>query len=131
MSTFLALNYFRACQAGEHVVKSVRERRKSSPGALAAALDQPANEGGLASVLEIVGEDAHQADGHGHRRVPAAVHERTIRFVKGLTDAALPRIVDDYWDPPVTLGVRLMSIISDDLQHAGQAAFIRGIIERR
>ena len=60
-----------------------------------------------------------------------AVHERTIRFVRGLTDAALPRIVDDYWDPPVTLGVRLVSIISDDLQHAGQAAFIRGVIERR
>jgi hypothetical protein len=39
--------------------------------------------------------------------------------------------VDDYWDPPVTLGVRLVSIISDDLQHVGQAAFIRGVIERR
>jgi hypothetical protein len=39
--------------------------------------------------------------------------------------------VDDNWDPPVTLGVRLVSIISDDLQHAGQAAFIRGVIERR
>jgi len=60
-----------------------------------------------------------------------AVHERTIRFVTGLTDAALSRIVDDYWDPPVTLGVRLVSVISDDLQHAGQAAFIRGVIERR
>ena len=60
-----------------------------------------------------------------------AVHERTIRFVAGLTDADLPRIVDDYWDPPVTLGVRLVSVISDDLQHAGQAAFLRGVIERR
>jgi uncharacterized damage-inducible protein DinB len=60
-----------------------------------------------------------------------AVHERTIRFVRGLPDADLPRIVDDNWDPPVTLGVRLVSIISDNLQHAGQAAFIRGIIERR
>ena len=60
-----------------------------------------------------------------------AVHERTIRFVRGLTDAALPRIVDEYWDPPVTLGVRLVSIIADDLQHAGQAAFIRGIIDRQ
>jgi uncharacterized damage-inducible protein DinB len=60
-----------------------------------------------------------------------AVHERTIRFVKGLTDAGLPRIVDDNWDPPVTLSVRLVSIIADGLQHAGQAAFIRGIIERR
>ena len=60
-----------------------------------------------------------------------AVHEQTIRFVEGLTDADLPRIVDEGWDPPVTLGVRLVSVISDDLQHAGQAAFIRGIIERR
>jgi hypothetical protein len=60
-----------------------------------------------------------------------AVHERTIRFVTGLTDADFPRIVDDYWDPPVTLGVRLVSVISDDLQHAGQAAFIRGVIDRR
>jgi hypothetical protein len=39
--------------------------------------------------------------------------------------------VDDYWDPPVTLSVRLVSVISDDLQHAGQAAFIRGVLERR
>jgi uncharacterized damage-inducible protein DinB len=60
-----------------------------------------------------------------------AVHEQTIRFVEGLTDADLPRIVDEGWNPPVTLGVRLVSVISDDLQHAGQAAFIRGIIERR
>ena len=58
-----------------------------------------------------------------------AVHERTIRFVTGITDADLPRIVDDYWDPPVTLGVRLVSVISDDLQHAGQALYLRGIIE--
>jgi uncharacterized damage-inducible protein DinB len=60
-----------------------------------------------------------------------AVHERTIRFVRGLTDANLSRVVDDHWDPPVTLGVRLVSIVSDDLQHAGQAAFIRGVIERQ
>ena len=87
-----------------------------------------------------------QAHGYGHTsadvaavqvkgdlltRYYDAVHERTIRFVRGLTDADLPRIVDDYWDPPVTLGVRLVSIISDDLQHIGQAAFIRGVIERR
>src|SRR5215471_17767694 len=32
-----------------------------------------------------------------------AVHERTLRFVTTLTDAGLPRIVDDSWDPPVTL----------------------------
>lgn len=60
-----------------------------------------------------------------------AVYEETIRYVGGLTDEDLPRIVDDAWDPPVTLGVRLISVISDGLQHAGQAAFIRGIVERR
>ena len=60
-----------------------------------------------------------------------AVHEQTIRFVAGLTDADLPRVVDEMWDPPVTLGVRLVSVIADDLEHAGQAAFVRGIVERR
>jgi uncharacterized damage-inducible protein DinB len=59
-----------------------------------------------------------------------AVHDRTVEYVAGLTDADLPRIVDEAWDPPVTLSVRLVSMISDDLQHAGQAAFIRGIAER-
>lgn len=56
------------------------------------------------------------------------VHNETVRYVSGLGDDELDRIVDERWDPPVTLAVRLMSVISDDLQHAGQAAFIRGIL---
>jgi uncharacterized damage-inducible protein DinB len=60
-----------------------------------------------------------------------AVFEATARYVRTLSDADLPRVVDESWDPPVTLGVRLVSVISDDLQHAGQAAFIRGIALRR
>ena len=60
-----------------------------------------------------------------------AAYEATIRYVSTLTDGDLERIVDRSWDPPVTLGVRLVSVIADDLQHAGQAAFIRGLIERR
>lgn len=59
-----------------------------------------------------------------------AVHEKTLAYVRGLTDDDLARVVDEAWEPPVTLGVRLMSVISDDLQHAGQAAFIRGVQER-
>jgi uncharacterized damage-inducible protein DinB len=59
-----------------------------------------------------------------------AVHERTTRYVAGITDSDLPRVVDENWDPPVTLGVRLISVISDNLQHAGQAAYLRGMIER-
>jgi uncharacterized damage-inducible protein DinB len=57
-----------------------------------------------------------------------AVYEATVAFVKDLEDDDLTRVVDPGWDPPVTLGVRLISVISDDLQHAGQAAIIRGIL---
>jgi uncharacterized damage-inducible protein DinB len=59
-----------------------------------------------------------------------AVHEQTIGLVSAVTDADLPRIVDERWDPPVTLAVRLVSVISDCLQHVGQAAFVRGIALR-
>lgn len=57
-----------------------------------------------------------------------AVCERTIEWISGLSEGDLDRIVDESWDPPVTLGVRLVSVISDDLQHAGQAAYIRGML---
>lgn len=60
-----------------------------------------------------------------------AVYEQTIKLVSGLTDADLTRIVDERWNPPVTLGVRLVSVVSDTLQHVGQAAFVRGIVLRR
>lgn len=58
------------------------------------------------------------------------VHSATLRFLQTLADADLDRIVDRRWDPPVTLGVRLVSVVSDDLQHVGQAAFVRGVLER-
>jgi hypothetical protein len=60
-----------------------------------------------------------------------AVTARSLEYVGGLSDAHLTRIVDEHWDPPVTLAARLVSIVSDDLQHAGQAAFIRGVLQRR
>ena len=59
------------------------------------------------------------------------VHRQTLEYVRGLTPADLDRIVDERWDPPVTLGVRLVSVVDDDLEHAGQAAFVRGVLERR
>jgi uncharacterized damage-inducible protein DinB len=49
--------------------------------------------------------------------------------VATLTDDDLPRVVDRNWDPPVTLAVRLVSVVNDDLHHAGQAAYLRGMIE--
>jgi hypothetical protein len=60
-----------------------------------------------------------------------ATYAQTISFVSELTDADLEKIVDRAWNPPVTMAVRLVSVLTDDLEHAGQAAFIRGLIERR
>jgi len=83
--------------------------------------------------------------GHGSEQVAAvrpdspglltgyhdAVFERTVEFVKGLEDADFDRVVDDSWTPPVTLGVRLVSVVNDCTQHVGQAAFARGVVTRR
>ena len=52
-------------------------------------------------------------------------------YVQGLGEADLDRVVDLNWDPPVTLGVRLVSVINDDLQHGGQAAYVRGMLPPR
>ena len=56
-----------------------------------------------------------------------AVHRQTVDFLQSLSDADLDRIVDTRWDPPVTLGVRLVSTIADCLQHVGQAAYAKGL----
>jgi DinB superfamily len=60
-----------------------------------------------------------------------AVDRRTQSMLRSTGPGDLDRIVDRRWDPPVTLGVRLVSIADDGLQHAGQAAYVRGILERR
>jgi Protein of unknown function (DUF664) len=60
-----------------------------------------------------------------------AVHQLTLRYLDGITPAELDRIVDTRWDPPVTAAVRLVSVIGDTMQHLGQAAYVRGLAERR
>lgn len=55
-----------------------------------------------------------------------AAHARTVEWLAGLSASDLDRIVDTRWDPPVTLGVRLVSVADDSLQHVGQAAYVRG-----
>ena len=57
-----------------------------------------------------------------------ATYDQTIAYLKTLGDSDFGRVVDEFYDPPVTLGVRLVSVINDNMQHAGQAAFVRGII---
>jgi uncharacterized damage-inducible protein DinB len=60
-----------------------------------------------------------------------AVHTRTDAFLANLSPADLEQVVDESYDPPVTLGVRLISVANDCLQHAGQAAYARGLLQAR
>ena len=60
----------------------------------------------------------------------AAVDARTTGLLEGLTPGDLDKVVDRRWDPPVTMGVRLVSVADDCLQHVGQAAYVRGLLER-
>lgn len=64
----------------------------------------------------------------------AGYHEetcaQTVRLVTGVTDEDLGRVVDARWTPPVTLGVRLVSVLNDDMMHVGQATYAHGIILR-
>ncbi|OLT47981.1 hypothetical protein BJF85_13925 [Saccharomonospora sp. CUA-673] len=60
-----------------------------------------------------------------------AVHAQTVDVIGRITDPDLDVVIDDAWDPPVTLGVRLVSVIGDTMQHAGQAAFVKGVLLRR
>jgi hypothetical protein len=60
-----------------------------------------------------------------------AVYEQTLAYLRRLEPGDLPAIVDERWDPPVSLAVRLVSVLADDLQHAGQAAYVRGLLPTR
>lgn len=71
-----------------------------------------------------------RVDAESLRSYHDAVHERTLECLRTTTAEDLDRIVDTRWNPPVTLAVRLISVASDDLQHVGQAAFVRGLARR-
>lgn len=57
-----------------------------------------------------------------------AVHSLSESLIAGLDDGDLRCVVDERWDPPVTLLARLVSVLEDAVQHAGQAAYARGIV---
>ncbi len=59
-----------------------------------------------------------------------AVHLSAVEYLQKLDGKELERVVDTRWDPPVTVAVRLVSVLGDCLQHAGQAAYVRGLAER-
>lgn len=51
-----------------------------------------------------------------------------VTYISGLSDEDLDEVIDEDWDPPVTRGVRLVSIIDDAAQHVGQAAYAVGAL---
>ncbi len=59
-----------------------------------------------------------------------ATHEMAVGWLDRLDESTLDRIVDERWEPPVTAAVRIVSVVEDLMQHAGQAAFVRGLAER-
>jgi uncharacterized damage-inducible protein DinB len=59
-----------------------------------------------------------------------AVHGATVDYLRTLGDDDYGRVVDERWDPPVTLAARLVSVLNDTTQHAGQAAYVRGLVDR-
>jgi len=60
-----------------------------------------------------------------------AVHKRSLEYLQRLTCSDMDRVIDRRWDPPVTVGVRLVSVVNDCSQHVGQLAYLRGLIEGR
>lgn len=100
--------------------------------------------GGWAERLGLALDVADTGYGHDHDQVAVvrgisaeqlvgyqdATFERTREILAGLADTDLGRVIDESYDPPVTLGVRVLSILADDLEHVGQAAYVRGLVER-
>ncbi|MPM41735.1 hypothetical protein SDC9_88394 [bioreactor metagenome] len=90
-------------------------------------LDLPARSMGYGHDTEAVGkvivDDTSLLTGY----LDATV-EATKAYLASVTPATLDEIVDERWDPPVTRGVRLVSVVDDAAQHAGQAAYVRGLL---
>jgi Protein of unknown function (DUF664) len=92
-------------------------------------LPLPAGDDGYGHTPEQVGQVRVSADLLGGYY--DAVSARTAAYVAGLTPDDLDVVVDERWDPPVTLGVRLVSVVNEVNQHVGQASYLRGLLERR
>lgn len=57
-----------------------------------------------------------------------AVMERSQRYFPTLSKTDLDRELNEPWFQPLpTVGVRLISVLGDSLEHAGQVAYVRGL----
>jgi uncharacterized damage-inducible protein DinB len=115
-----------------HVSELLREEQLWTSGDWSALFGRHADPhdtgyGHTAAQVAAVHPDSAQALVDYHDAVAA----RTRRFLDGIAADDLDVVVDERWDPPVTLGVRLVSVADDALQHAGQAAYVRGFLLAR
>ena len=61
-----------------------------------------------------------------------AVTDRTKQYLASLAPADLDRELDESWQQPrPTVAVRIVSILADCHQHAGEASYIRGLLEAK
>ena len=59
-----------------------------------------------------------------------AVAQRTRAFLEGQNSNTLEAPYDDArFNPPMTVGQRLTGMFNDNFQHAGQIAFLRGMLK--
>jgi hypothetical protein len=90
----------------------------------------------------------YEASAHGYGMAPAEVAQFAVNRVEDLIGYAadvaaqsrqivgalgetdFDTVIDTRWDPPVTVGVRLVSVMVETAQHIGQAAYLRGLRER-
>ncbi|MGX9293366.1 mycothiol transferase [Tsukamurella paurometabola] len=85
-----------------------------------------------------------ESTGYGHSRADAAkvhgsdalligyfrdVDAMATRYLATVTPDELARVIDEAWDPPVTVAVRLVSIVDDCAQHLGAAAYLKGALQ--
>lgn len=109
-----------------------------------AGREQAYVKGGWAERLGLAPDESDLGYGHTSHQVAAVkfenpttlleyydeVHARSLEYVAFVAATELDRIVDERWDPPVSAGVRIVSVIDDCMQHAGQALYVRGMFER-
>jgi len=75
-------------------------------------------------------EEAHRIvveDGPGLLEYIDAALTAVEHYLGKLTPEDLDEVIDPQWDPPVTRGARLVSILDDAIQHIAQAAYVLGM----
>jgi hypothetical protein len=58
----------------------------------------------------------------------AAVHDVTVELITRISASRLDDVIDERWDPPVTVAVRIVSVVDDCLEHLGQANYVAGLL---